>query len=179
MSSPSCRQTNRAAVEGPAASDAKPQTSLGARLAQSSSIAILFNCMHAAPPDRSCDPRHSAARRQSLSRRMGGVVRIGRKRGGGPQWRMEYGNEHCRKTIRGAPRRFCRSERKNVLGDMHLRRDPRRSAGHLCSGVGNSAESPRSQPFADQSPGRDVGRRSLKIGPRASPYFMHPPLPEF
>jgi hypothetical protein len=89
---------------------------------------------------------------------------------------MESGNEHCRKTIRGAPRRFCSLERKNVLGDMHLRRDPRRSAGHLCAGVGNSVVSPRRQPLADQSPSRDIGRRSLTTGAEGFAAFHAPAL---
>jgi hypothetical protein len=126
--------------------------------------------MRARSPDRNCDARHSAAPSESLTHRpSGGGVRIGRKRGGGPRWRVEFGNEHCRKAIRGAPRRFCRSERENVLGDMHLRRDPRRSAGHLCSDVGDSVGSPRRQPSAEQSPGRDLLRRSLRTPRGASP----------
>src|SRR6202034_2499335 len=85
-------------------------------------------------------------------------------------------NEYCRNTIRGSPRRFCRSERENVRGDMYLRRDPRRSAGHLCSRVGDSSASPRRQPSAEQSPGSDVVRRSLRTAQGTRQRLMHPAL---
>jgi hypothetical protein len=54
MSSPSCRQINRAAVEVAA----KQAWGRGSRNA--------LRCKDARSPDLSCEPRHSAARRQSL-----------------------------------------------------------------------------------------------------------------
>jgi F0F1-type ATP synthase membrane subunit c/vacuolar-type H+-ATPase subunit K len=60
MSSPSCRQINRAAVEVPAASDGQPQNELGR-----GSLNPLRR-LDARLPHRNCEPRHSAARRQWL-----------------------------------------------------------------------------------------------------------------